>query len=408
MQKEAIISVLACKRCGAPMYPDAKQGGFTCLYCDSFRPFAITDENFAPAVKFRHQPTKIVDGLLKLGHVAIEVKNALEPPPQEERLKRLLPIDIKLMSRDLEAYRALHEETCYELDCPHCGHHLISPVADSIFTCPYCNQKFGENEHVVTGKYDERLVLGRKLNLYSKCLPFEVSLSEVQVRTEYIIKDFVKDTKKVEKELSAAYIPVQLADLRWKMEVACERGTFWYYQECLDWAWPRSIIYDIFLLDELSPWDYGELVPLKPAYMEGKVQLLASENLGEWQAKIPNWILHRTAPERLKRAFGLNEIKLCWVSRDIRNHNYGLVLLPVYAMEIPLEEGGFLRVMINGQTGKGALQIVSLEAEFTRIIDAKTKRPMSPESTILSPPIPIRYVKSPFLHERLSLSEALL
>ncbi len=408
MQKDVVISVLACSKCGAPMYPDMKQGGFTCLYCDSFRSFAVTDEDFSPAVKFRHQPIKIVDGLLKLGHVAIEDKNALEPPPQEERFKRLLPIDSKLLSKDAEAFRALHDENYYELDCPHCGYHLTSPVTGGIFTCPYCTQKFGEKEHIAIGKYDERLVLGRKLNLYSKCLPFAVTRSEAEARTDEILKDYVKDMKNAEKELTAAYIPVQLADLRWKMKVVCERGTFWYYQECIDWAWPRSIIYDIFLLDELSPWDYGELVPLKPAYIEGKVQLLASENLGEWQAKIPNWVLQRNSPERLRKAFGINEIELCWISRDIRKHNYGLVLLPVYAMEITLEKGIFLRLMINGQTEKAALQIASLETEFTRIIEPRKKRPLSPESTILSPPIPIISVKSPFLHQRISFSEALI
>ena len=225
--KELSISALVCHKCGAPMCPDMKKGGFSCLYCDTFRPFAVTDEDFAPAVKFRHQPVKIVEGLLKLGHVAIEVKEALIPPPREERLKRLLPIDRKLLERDAEAFNAFRDESV-----------------------------------------------------------------------------------------------------------------------CLDWAWPRSIIYDIFLMDELAPWDYGELTALKPAYLEGKVQLLASENLGDWQAKIPDWILQRTAPQRLRRAFGLEKIQLRWVSRDIRNHSYGLVLLPIYAMEISLENGGFLRLMM--------------------------------------------------------------
>ena len=54
--KELSISALTCHKCGAPMYPDMKKGGFSCLYCDTFRPFAVTDEDFAPAVKFRHQP----------------------------------------------------------------------------------------------------------------------------------------------------------------------------------------------------------------------------------------------------------------------------------------------------------------------------------------------------------------
>ncbi|WP_029544973.1 hypothetical protein [Selenomonas sp. AB3002] len=406
--QEPKISALACPKCGAPMYPDMKKGGFSCLYCDTFRPFAITDEDFAPAVKFRHQPVKIVDGLLKLGHVAIEVKEALAPPPREERLKRLLPLDRKLLERDAEAFYALRNESFCELNCPFCGNHLTSLLTENLFTCPYCGQKFGHQEQIATGKYDERLVVGRKYNLYSKCLPFKLSKPAAQISAKEIVKGLIQDTSHVNDRLTSAYVPVQLADLRWKMKVSCERGGFWYYQECLDWAWPRSIIYDIFLMDELSPWDYGEITSLKPAYLEGKVQLLASENLGDWQARIPDWILQRTAPQRLRRAFGLEEIQLRWVSRDIRQHNYGLVLLPIYALETTLANGGFLRLMMNGQTGKAALQITTAKEEFTRIIEPSAKPSLSPESTMLSPPIPIRYVKSPFLHERLTLSEALM
>ena len=160
------ISVLACKNCGEPMYPDMKSGGFRCLYC-------------------------------------------------------------------------------YEMDCPSCGKHLKSMVVDGIFTCPYCNQKFGERERIANGKFDERLVVGRKLNLYSKCLPFAVSRAVAMRKIEDMAKRFAEDLCKVEleasdlgsyaeKRLDAAYVPVQLADFRWKVQAECERGTFYYYQECLE------------------------------------------------------------------------------------------------------------------------------------------------------------------------------
>ena len=413
--KQVLISALACGTCGAPMYPDMKAGGFRCLYCDNFRPFAVTFEDFAPEVKFRHKPVEIVEGMLKLGHVAIEGKDALEPPPKDERAKRLQPPDLKILLKDQEAYRAMHDKRCYEITCPFCGQHLRSLQVEGIFTCPYCNQKFGEREQVASGKFDERLVVGRKLNLYSKCLPFALPRKEALGRLQDLARQFPEDLGHVpaeklkqlaEREMAAAYIPVQLADLRWKMKVDCEYGSFDYYQECLNWAWPRSITYDIYLLDELWPWDYGELVTLKPAYFEDNVQLLASENLGEWQRKIPDWVLQRVAPMRLRRAFGIEEIKLRWVSRDLRQHKYGLVLLPIYYLEFRPEGADRLaRIMINGQTGKAALQVIAKGAEFTRLLEPAKKMPMSPESTILSPPIPVRYVKSPFLHERLDWSK---
>ena len=399
--KQVWISALACGTCGAPMYPDMKAGGFRCLYCDNVRPFAVTFEDFAPEVKFRHKPVEIVEGMLKLGHVAIEDKEALEPPPQDERAKRLQPPELKILLRDKEAYEAMHDKRCHEITCPCCGQQLRSLQVEGIFTCPYCSQKFGERERMAMGKFDERLVVGRKLNLYRKA-----AMGRMQELAQHFPEEMghvstEKMKQLAEKEMAAAYIPVQLADLRWKMKVDCEYGSFTYYQECLNWAWPRSITYDIYLLDELWPWDYGELVPLKPAYFEDNVQLLAAENLGEWQRKIPNWVLQQVAPKRLRRAFGLQQAELRWVSRDLRQHSYGLVLLPIYYLEYRPAADRLARIMLNGQTGKAALQVITNEAEFTRLLEPAKKFPMSPESTILSPPIPVRYVKSPFLHERL-------
>lgn len=405
------ISALACNICGAPMYPDMKEGGFRCLYCDHIRPFAVTREDFAPAVIFRHKPVEIVEGLLKLGHVAIENKEALEPPPKDERTRRLLPPGLQILLKDKEAFEAIHDPKCHEIICPCCGNRLRSLAVESIFTCPYCNQKFGEREKVTTGKFDERLVVGRRPDLYSRCLPFVLRREAALDRVRALARQFAEDLGEMTPEkilllgkqsMVAAYIPVHLADLRWKMQVECERGSFYYYQECLNWAWPRSFIYDIYLLDQLAPWDYGELVSLKPACFEGNVQLLAWENLGEWQRKIPNWILQRRSADWLKEAFGLTEIKYRWCSRDLRQHKYAMVLLPIYFLEFASEEGSKLtRIMVNGQTGKAALQVTARRTESTRILEPEKKIVLSPESTMLSPPIPVRYVKSPFLHERL-------
>lgn len=409
------ISALACNICGAPMYPDMKEGGFRCLYCDHIRPFALTIEDLVPEVKFRHKPVEIVDGMLKLGHVTIEDKEALEPPPQDERTRRMMPPGLQIFLQDKEAFEAIHDKRCHEIICPYCGNHLRSLVVDGIFTCPYCNQKFGEKERVTTGKFDEHLVVGRRLNLYSKCLPFVMHRSEALARVKALTQHSAGNLEEMplekirllgEQEMVAAYIPVHLADLRWKMQVECENGSFYYYQECLNWAWPRSFIYDIYLLDQLSPWDYGELVPLKPAYFEDNVQLLAWENLGEWQRKIPNWMLQRRSADWLRKAFGLTQIKYRWCSRDLRQHKYAMVLLPIYFLEFASEEGDKLtRIMVNGQTGKAALQVTTKRSEFTHILEPEKKAILSPESTILSPPIPVRYVKSPFLHERLNFSD---
>ena len=412
------VSVLACMKCGAPMYPDMQKGGMSCAYCGHLVPFAQTDKDFTPRMTFRHQPLEIVDGLLKLGHVAIMGKDALDPPPPIERRIRRTRLDEKIREYDERAFDAMNDETYFEMNCPHCGKKLTSKLTDNIFTCPYCGQKFGDYDHLSTGDFDANLIVGRKLNFYGKCLPFHLSRGEAaqavgSLRRRYG-QDFADDDieARAKEELVAAYVPVQLADFRWKMQARSERGTFWYYQECLNWAWPRTLMFDAYLLDETAPWDYDELSIIKPAYLEGNVRLFASQNIGDWQRTIPDFILQRKTPARLRAAFGLEKCEILQCSRDLRKHKFAFILLPVYYLDCKAgagENDRQTRVMVNGQTGKAAALILDRgDNDAIRAVEPATPHVFNThgERTMMSPPIPVKYVKQPFLHERLSIEDA--
>ena len=412
------VSVLACMKCGAPMYPDMQKGGMSCAYCGHLVPFAQTDKDFTPRMTFRHQPVEIIDGYLKLGHVAIMGKDVLDPPPPVERRIRRTPLDEKIREYDERAFDAMNDETYLEMNCPHCGKKLTSKLTDNIFTCPYCGQKFGDYEHLSTGDFDANLIVGRKLNFYGKCLPFHLSREEAAQAVGSLKRrygqDFADDDieARAKAELVAAYVPVQLADFRWKMQVKSERGTFWFYQECLNWAWPRTLMFDAYLLDEMAPWDYDELSIIKPAYLEGNVRLFASQNIGDWQRTIPDFILQRKTPARLKAAFGLERCELLQCSRDLRKHKFAFLLLPVYYLDCKAgagENDRQTRVMVNGQTGKAAALILDGgDNDAIRAVEPATPHIFHAhgERTMLSPPIPVKYVKQPFLHERLSIEDA--
>ena len=405
------ISALACSKCGAPMYPDMKQNGMSCLYCGNFHLFAETDADFTKGIRFRHQPVEVVDGLMKLGHVAIMEKAAPKPPPAAFEERRKAPVDEKIAARDAEAFAAMRDEAYFEMNCPHCGNPLKARLTDNIFSCPSCGQKFGDFDLLSTGDFDARLVVGRAYNLFGKCLPFRVSREDAAARAESLARRYGAELggdpvgARARERLTAAYVPVQLADFRWKMEIKCEKGTFWYYQECLDWAWPRSLMYDMFLLDEVAPFDYAEMGILKPAYLEGNVRLIASENLGPWQAALPDWLLLRKTPERLRAAFGIENAEILQISRDLRKHQYGLLLLPIYFLD---GDGAHTtRVMVNGQTGKAAALVQKSGTENILALEPSGTMRLSAERTMLSPPAPVRYVKQPFLHERLRFEDAL-
>ena len=412
------VSALACKDCGAPMYPDMAKGGMSCAYCGHFVRFAPTDEDFTLSMTFRHQPLEIIDGCLKLGHVAIMDKDALKPPPPMERKMRRTPLDEKIRAYDASALDAINDEAYIEMNCPHCGKKLTPRLTDNIFTCPHCGQKFGDFDKLSTGDFDANLIVGRKYNFFGKCLPFhllheDAALAVASLKRRYA-DDFRDDDieKRAKEELIAAYVPVQLADFRWKMQVKSERGTFWYYQECLDWAWTRSLMFDAYLMDELAPWDYSEISIVKPAYLEGNVRLFASQNIGDWQAAIPSFILQKNTPARLKAAFGLEECEILQVSRDLRKHKFAFLLLPIYYLDCKKgakESDRQTRVMVNGQTGKAAALILDgSDNDVIRVIEPTTPYIFPPkgERTMLSPPTPVHYVKQPFLHQRLRIEDA--
>ena len=412
------VSALACKDCGAPMYPDMAKGGMSCAYCGHFVRFAPTDEDFTPSMTFRHQPLEIVDGFLKLGHVAIMDKDALKPPPPMERKIRRTPLDEKIRAYDASALDAINDEAYIEMNCPHCGKKLTPRLTDNIFTCPHCDQKFGDFDKLSTGDFDANLIVGRKYNFFGKCLPFhlrheDAALAVASLKRRYA-GDFSDDDieSRAKEELVAAYVPVQLSDFRWKMQVKSERGTFWYYQECLDWAWTRSLMFDAYLMDELAPWDYNEISIVKPAYLEGNVRLFASQNIGDWQAAIPSFILQKNTPARLKAAFGLEKCEILQVSRDLRKHKFAFLLLPIYYLDCKKgakENDRQIRAMVNGQTGKAsALILDGSDNDVIRTIEPATPYifPPNGERTMLSPPTPVKYVKRPFLHQRLRIEDA--
>ncbi|WP_027406613.1 hypothetical protein [Anaerovibrio sp. RM50] len=409
------VGVLACNKCGAPMYPDMEKGGFHCAYCGEFFSFALTDADFTPGMTFRHQPLQEIDGYLKLGHVAIMDKKALQPPPSVEWHMRRTRLVDKIREYDEAALNAINDKTYIDMNCPHCGKKLTPRLTDNIFTCPHCGQKFGDFGHLSTGDFDEALIVGRKYNFDGKCLPFNIKPSEARQAISALGRqnrnDFLDDDieARAETELIAAYVPVQLADFRWKYEVSSDRGTFWFYQECLNWAWVCTLMFDWYLLDELAPWDYGKISIMKPAYLEGNVRLFASQNIGEWQAAIPNYVLQSKIPYWLRSGLGIWQCKLLQASHDLRKHKFAFLLLPIYFLDCKREAGENdrqIRVMVNGQTGKAAALILSpRERDIIR-----TAEPIKPyvftkggERTILSPPMPVKYVKSPFLHEKIRL-----
>ena len=94
------------------------------------------------------------------------------------------------------------------------------------------------------------------------------------------------------------------------------------------------------------------------------------------------------------------DYRYTWVT-DLRRHKYASVNLPVWYLDKASWAGESdlqIRMAVNAQTGKAA--VLFLEAEkkdYTRTLESYSPPKMSDECTMYSPPLPVKYVKSPFL-----------
>ena len=69
-------------------------------------------------------------------------------------------------------------------------------------------------------------------------------------------------------------------DLSVKATVDTERGQFTFYHDRINWARPQCSLFDIYLLNELNPWDYGESAPFTPAFLENDVRIFGGRKKG--------------------------------------------------------------------------------------------------------------------------------
>ena len=429
------VQAIKCENCGAPSYGDQARKGFVCPFCGDYIPWIPTRAHYTPDIVFRHRPVPMIDGYLKLTHVGLPETEPKDMKFLAEKTDRACNTKDKLSKLDLKAFKAWNAREMIEVSCKYCNAIMTGSSTQNIFECKFCNNKIMDKEAFANSVYREE-IFGYDHNMYSKAVPFAVSKEEAKRQILQLISDAPEHfknqeiEKRLDTDLQALYLPYRLEDISVKATVETERGNFTFYHERINWAIPKTAVFDIHLMNKLHPWDFGKTTSFTPAFLEGNVQIFSPQNNEDVDLAM-NRMLWRDIPNMVSGTFGLKNVKpLTWVY-DFRRHKYAYFNLPIWFLDKrheDTEKDLQVRVAVNGQTGKVAALFLRLEQEqeelkflqklFGKVSNSGQKDyiltrkeasapKMSDECTMYSPPVPVAYVKSPFLYKTMSLSEAL-
>lgn len=274
-----------------------------------------------------------------------------------------------------------------------------------------------------SGVYGEDLVFGDDSDMYKQALAFKISKEQAIEQLLRLVaehrSDFVEQDIKnrIRSELKAIYLPYLVEDFSIKATVVTERGQFTFYQDRINWASPQNSLFDIYLMDQLNPWDYGESTVFTPAFLENDIRIFAPmKDNGLKTAR--HRILYRDIPPMFKSQFGLEDVKIKTWSLYPRRHKYPRINLPVWFLDKAswVKESDLqVRMAVNGQTGKAAALFLKVGKrdykkagkDYIRTLDPSSQAKMSDESTIYSKPIAVKYIKGPFLYKKFNIEEVL-
>lgn len=416
-------TAIKCKQCGSPSYFDQKSEGFACPYCGSFAPWEADYHSNTSKMAFRHLPIRLFDGFINLTHVGDDEDSLQFHWLPGELRRRTSNLDENLYNFDKGTFEKWFNREEKSFDCPFCGGKITGFSTQSVFVCGYCNNKIMASDVYKSGAYGEDLVFGNDSEMYTQALVFKISREQAIEQLLRLVEENRKDfadqdiKKRIKSELKAVYLPYLVEDFSIKATVDTDRGQFTFYQDRINWGSPQNSLFDIYLMDELNPWDYGESTAFTPAFLENDVHIFAP--MKESKLDVPRKrIICRDIPPMFKSQFGLEDVKINTWSLYPRRHKYPRINLPVWFLDkasSAKESDLQIRMAVNGQTGKAAALFLKVGKrdyryagkDYIRTLDPWIEPKISDESTIYSRPIAVKYIKQPFLYKTYNIEEVL-
>ena len=150
---------IKCQNCGGPMYSHQAKRSFECAYCGAVIPWQADAGEPKSALGIRHTPLTVVDGLLKLTHVATRAPGG----PGLVFLQFALAQSVGPGTSAVGGSRhgaGVQEATHVSIPCPFCGASFEGESTQRVFECPSCGNKIGIADLLKPGTFSKRLTMG--------------------------------------------------------------------------------------------------------------------------------------------------------------------------------------------------------------------------------------------------------
>ena len=397
------------------MHPDPSRQAFFCPFCGHVVPYSdYTMHGMRPLV-YKHRAVEAPDGLLKLIRVAVMtgVHEALaESNPLDPDARWARSFHDYVAAIDRRAYVTRRDRFSFTFLCDNCGGEVPGTSTQTMYTCEHCGSVYGLDDLSDLGLDKLPQIVGNQSMVPSKCLSFKLTPRVAKARVRYLASqnpaffaNYDIESMLRSDQLEAVYTPAGLYDVHLRTQTDSNLGDVEFYLEWIDWTLPRDTGLDISLLDRMAPWDFNEAGPFVPEMVMGDVTICAATNFAS-KLGIINSIVERGAREAIVERYGAEHLDLILWSRDLVEHQSGLIALPVFYLEQHNGTRGGLRIMVNGQTGAVQAALRMDGREYTCGLPGASDGRVDGERSLRLPPIPVRYEKPSHLYRVLSLQEA--
>lgn len=389
---------LRCSMCSGAMVVNQARGVFECPFCGNAE--ALTNENYyqAPPIRYRHRPIEFKDDLLSVLHT-----EPLTNTPIESNLlgRRTHTRSMREFANALDGEDHFDVKSIVHITCAQCGADISGEEHQSIFECQYCGNKVTGADALRHGSYSKRHILGRTglKNVPGKAIAFSVTTDRA-INSAIALASSIPELGNVadlpahiRANLEPFYMPFSLGDV----SVQAETGGFMgkqFYQVIIDWPFPETTLFDVYLTDRLEPWDFSATGSFDPAFMEGDAQIASTLNSLDRPTVLDSLLFSRLSRD-VANAMGKDRVSLNRWGFDWRRHNDAYLLLPIYYADVHLFGETYVTVAVNGQTGKAAILALPSKKENGTVYEGAPRywNRFSSESTMANVPVQIKHQK---------------
>ncbi|MBQ7501298.1 hypothetical protein IJT93_01095 [bacterium] len=408
---EINVEVLACRQCGAPMYPDHVRSLICCAFCGYCVPFSSAAAGRDIAVKYKHRTLEIKDGLLNL--MRAQPLSAVPNRGSDDYFRsgrRWRSLEKFIETVDKRAFETYRKQKKFVFSCLKCGGEVGGSSAADMAECRYCGMKFGFSGNLEFKREKITRIIGYEGAMPGKCLPFKISLDEAGRAARRLAEahradfgGFSLESVLNNESFGAFYVPGDLRDYKILAEVIPGSSAQLFYLEWINWINLFDSV-DIDLFDRLAPWNFNEIGPFNTDYTEGMVRFVAVINALDDPR---DDLMCRRITEELNEVYNLGVSGLFKWGKDFQRHSSAVVSFPIYYWEYRGEDKDkCLNIMVNGQSGKAAAAIRRGRSEKTFVLEPSEAFSFSGEVSMRSKPVPVKYVKPKFLYEVLPPDQA--